>query len=301
MKDPGRDQSIERMLARMRESDGENCPDAETLAAWTDATLGADQRSRVEAHVAGCARCQMQLAAMVRMAPPTDAAAAPPHGRVRLMPWLVPITGAVAAAGLWILVQSPRTPVQHARALPEAPRQLQVQQEKEAREADQLASTPPPAASRTARQDAEPKRERRMLKDLAAAPSEPAASAPAVSAPAALDETITGASAAQNADALIRDLKVQRSVDGVVRWEARPSSITERVLAGASPSPSVIWLVGKDGLVLLTTNGRTWRAVPFPHNVDLTAIQATDETSATVTTADGRTFGTSDGGMTWKP
>ena len=37
----------------------------------------------------------------------------------------------------------------------------------------------------------------------------------------------------------------------------------------------------------------------FPEITDLSAVRATDARAASVTTADGRTFGTTDGGSTW--
>jgi photosystem II stability/assembly factor-like uncharacterized protein len=98
----------------------------------------------------------------------------------------------------------------------------------------------------------------------------------------------------------IRGLVVHRSPEGRVTWEAAREGISAQLTAGASPSPSVIWLVGKGGLVLLSTgDGSTWRRLPFPESADLTAIEASSDTTAIVTTADGRTFGTSDGGVTW--
>jgi len=39
--------------------------------------------------------------------------------------------------------------------------------------------------------------------------------------------------------------------------------------------------------------------VTFPEIADLSAVRATDARSASVSSADGRTFTTSDGGMTW--
>jgi photosystem II stability/assembly factor-like uncharacterized protein len=71
--------------------------------------------------------------------------------------------------------------------------------------------------------------------------------------------------------------------------------------AGAAPSASVCWLVGRAGVVLRTTDGRTWRRVPFPEMTDLSAVRAIDADGnvASVSTADGRTFSTTDGGATW--
>ena len=67
----------------------------------------------------------------------------------------------------------------------------------------------------------------------------------------------------------------------------------------AAPSASVCWVVGRTGVVLLSTDGKTWRRLPFPETADLMAIQATDARSASVSTADARTFDTTDGGVTW--
>jgi photosystem II stability/assembly factor-like uncharacterized protein len=51
--------------------------------------------------------------------------------------------------------------------------------------------------------------------------------------------------------------------------------------------------------VLLSTDGRSWRRVAFPEMADLAAVQAADAQTANVTTADGRMFRTTDGGLTW--
>jgi hypothetical protein len=92
---------------------------------------------------------------------------------------------------------------------------------------------------------------------------------------------------------------VQRSSDGGATWQTQSTGVTETLSRGSSPSPSVCWLVGPKGIVLRSTDGRSWTRVPFPEVVDLAAIQATDDQTATVTTADGRQFVTEDGGRTW--
>jgi len=93
---------------------------------------------------------------------------------------------------------------------------------------------------------------------------------------------------------------VQRSTDGGTTWEdTQPTGVSVAATAGASPSPQVCWLVGPRGLVLLSTDGRSWKRLVFPETVDLTSVLAMDDKSATVTDATGRTFSTSDGGATW--
>jgi Putative zinc-finger len=93
---------------------------------------------------------------------------------------------------------------------------------------------------------------------------------------------------------------VQRSTDGGTTWEdTQPTGASAAPTAGASPSPLVCWLVGPQGLVLLSTDGRTWKRLVFPETVDLTSVLAMDDARATVTTADGRTLATSDRGVSW--
>jgi hypothetical protein len=92
---------------------------------------------------------------------------------------------------------------------------------------------------------------------------------------------------------------VQRSTNGGSSWEALSIGIEAELTAGAAPSASVCWLVGRGGVVLVSTDSRSWRRVAFPEATDLSAIRATDARVASVSTADGRTFGTTDGGVTW--
>jgi hypothetical protein len=92
---------------------------------------------------------------------------------------------------------------------------------------------------------------------------------------------------------------VERTTNGGTAWETVATGVSAGLTAGAAPSATVCWLVGRGGTVLLSTNGRTWRRLPFPEMADLTAVQAPDAETATVTTADGRTFRTTDGGLTW--
>ena len=92
---------------------------------------------------------------------------------------------------------------------------------------------------------------------------------------------------------------VQRSTNGGSTWEALSTGVSAELTAGASPSPSVCWLVGRAGTVLLSTDGRQWQPVSFPERADLIAVRASDARTASVTTADGRTYRTVDGGLTW--
>ena len=94
--------------------------------------------------------------------------------------------------------------------------------------------------------------------------------------------------------------EVERTIDGGRTWEIQSTGVPATPTSGAAPSPTICWLVGPGGIVVLSTDGRTWRRVQFPEAIDLTSIRASDGTNATVTAADGRTFTTVDAGKTWR-
>ncbi len=93
---------------------------------------------------------------------------------------------------------------------------------------------------------------------------------------------------------------VQHTADGGSTWQTQQTGSTVTLAAGSSPSPSVCWLVGPDGIVLLSTDGRTWRRIPFAERADLVGVLAADENNATVSFADGRTLTTTDAGLSWQ-
>ena len=93
--------------------------------------------------------------------------------------------------------------------------------------------------------------------------------------------------------------RIEHSSDAGKTWTQQPSGVTVELLAGATPTPYVCWIVGRAGVVLRSTDRRTWQRLAFPETVDLTAVSASDAQTASVTAADGRTFKTTDGGRTW--
>ena len=100
---------------------------------------------------------------------------------------------------------------------------------------------------------------------------------------------------------LIRQ-QVERSTDGGLTWKAQPTGTAVDLLAASSPAPSVCWIVGRTGVVLLSTDGESWRRLSSPDvTADLVAVTARDAVAATVTTADGRRYTTIDAGGTWTP
>jgi photosystem II stability/assembly factor-like uncharacterized protein len=93
---------------------------------------------------------------------------------------------------------------------------------------------------------------------------------------------------------------IERSVDKL-KWEAIAIDPPVQGLAGgAAPTATVCWIIGRAGLVLRTTDGKEFTRVTQPAPADLTSITAQDALRATVTTAGGQTFTTTDGGKSWK-
>jgi len=92
---------------------------------------------------------------------------------------------------------------------------------------------------------------------------------------------------------------IEHTADGGRSWQAQTLTTSEPIRAGAAPAARVCWLVGARGVVMLTTDGVSWRRIEFPDPVDLVAIQASDESHASVTAATGRSYVTSDGGKGW--
>lgn len=93
--------------------------------------------------------------------------------------------------------------------------------------------------------------------------------------------------------------RVQFSADGGATWTPVTVPASSGLVAGFAPSSGVCWIVGRAGVVLLTTDGGRFSRLAFPDSSDLVAVRATDARGATVTTATGQAFRTTDGGATW--
>jgi Photosynthesis system II assembly factor YCF48 len=94
---------------------------------------------------------------------------------------------------------------------------------------------------------------------------------------------------------------VERSADAGATWHTQWTNANAHVVAGAATSVETCWLVGRGGIILLTTDGKKWKTVSPPADVDFVTVAAADASSATVTTSEGRQFTTSDSGKHWAP
>src|SRR5262245_20915800 len=323
-----RDVIVDRLLARAMPPQPDDasaaCLDVETLAAWADNALDANARAAAEAHAAGCARCQAMLAAMARTAPEPDAArAATSRWRLPLSGWLIPSAAAAIAVLVWVMVPARTDPVvvhQETKLAKSSPSSLATVPSSSTRETPAAgpadagapssaldATSGAPHDRRARREDTKTDKDAALRLDRASPAPEAGASAPAPAAAATAKlfsageaETVVVSSNPASRWRIQQAGAVQRSTDGGATWQVQSTGVTETLSAGSSPSPSVCWLVGPGGAVVLSTDGRSWTRVAFPEAVSLAAVRATDDKVATVTTADGREFVTDDGGLTWR-
>lgn len=93
---------------------------------------------------------------------------------------------------------------------------------------------------------------------------------------------------------------IERTDDGGSSWETVLSGAPGDLTAGAAPSDTVCWVVGRAGVIFLSIDGRRFSRVPFAQTTDLISVRASDAQTASVSTGDGRTFTTADAGTTWK-
>ena len=298
------------------------CLDAETLAAWCDGTLSRNDRAIAESHVATCARCQATLAAMAKTAPPASPRRWWQTATVR---WLVPVA-AVSSLAIVVWMNRPAERPElfqfepaATSALPAAsetpPARERAEPKREERSAAKTAPTTAPVEPPLALEAPAPAavaREEAPLPAQASAQAAPRAD----SFRTALSETVVILPEQRTADRsaafafrssnqnvqwrIVAGVTVERSTDGGSTWQTQSTGATGRLTAGAAPSQTVCWLVGMGGIVLVSKDGRTWQRVEFPEPVDLVAIVAQSDSTATVTTADGREFSTTDGGKTWR-
>ena len=94
---------------------------------------------------------------------------------------------------------------------------------------------------------------------------------------------------------------MERSEDGGAKWKDKVPRRNANYTAGSAPSANVCWLVGRDGIILLTQDSKHWQTIPPPVQASFVAVVARDAWTATVTTADGHKFTTTNQGESWTP
>ncbi len=94
---------------------------------------------------------------------------------------------------------------------------------------------------------------------------------------------------------------IEFSSDSGSTWTAQTAPLPQTVSMGSSPATKICWIVGAAGLIYRTVNGTEWKRVPPPVESDLISVRAKDAKHATVTSADGSSYVTKDGGKSWHP
>lgn len=334
--DDRNNEPLDAILRRaMRERPGPatpECADAESLAAYSDKSIAAAERERLETHFADCMRCQLMLADIARAeesARGAEAASEVPWYRR----WRVAISAiaAVAAVIVFIAMRRPANEEPQrevvAMAKKEAPA-IEVAERAPAvapsLPAAQSASAPVAPTSPTsneiamneAKQEAAPRAEamsggavlHRMM-----SPRVPGARAMTAQAGAAGG---AGTGAAIGGEALVTISSPDQSVTWIVgksgfvqRRDAgnsglrvQQSGVSTDLVAGSAPSSTVCWIVGHSGTIIRTTDGgEHWERIAAPISDNLAQVVASSAKDATITTERGQSFATSDGGVTWRP
>jgi len=329
---PERDESIERLLRQSlkvppQASATDACLDAETLAAMMDGALPEPALAGAQAHIADCARCQSLVAAMARVE--SSAPVESEHRPLGWLTWAVPLTAAAAVVAVWVALPHRNQTVPPVPAAPAVSDASLERREPEPPPAagnrlDQRSRTVAPQlreAQEQTKNEVASKAddlEKRQAKTASAPVDKVSPQADALSARSAAGAPGALRSNAQlaGADAMGREIQspdpmirwrirgplVEHSIDGGARWDVQPTGIQAELTGGSAVSPSLVWIVGRSGVVLLSTDaGRSWQRIAFPEVTDLSSARARDAQSVAVTTADGRIFSTTDAGATWVP
>jgi hypothetical protein len=140
--------------------------------------------------------------------------------------------------------------------------------------------------------------------------------APATAAPALARAPLAGTGAAAISARGGQALQIV-AADGNARWRVTAARLefapragapwTPAVLptdaslltTGSAPAGTICWMAGRDGLVVVSTDGRRFVRTTVPAAADIVRVVADGARTAVVTTGDGRRFQTADQGATW--
>jgi hypothetical protein len=314
------------------------CADAESLAAYSERSLAAAHRERLEAHFADCMRCQMLLAEIARADESARGAQA-----ANAVPWYrrwriaIPAIAAVAAVLVFVAIRRPANEEQRSAQLvamarkeapamqlteravvPEAPAPVTAA----AAPASAAAAAAPASgmvAMNEAKTEAAPRAEMMSggtvlhhMAEAAPAPGARAMTAQAGAAPMAAARAYGGAAVGESAagtEVLItgsvtwivgqNGMVQRRDPDGTIH--ILHSGVSTDLVAASAPSATVCWIVGRSGTIIRTTDGEHWEHIRGPSTDNLTRVSASSAKYASITTAGGRSFMTLDGGASWHP
>lgn len=93
---------------------------------------------------------------------------------------------------------------------------------------------------------------------------------------------------------------VERTQDGGATWQGALIEGGVQLEAGSAPTTKICWIVGGNGLIYVTKDSKKWKKITPPGAFDFVSVSATDASNATVTTADGLKYATTNGGKKWR-
>jgi photosystem II stability/assembly factor-like uncharacterized protein len=93
--------------------------------------------------------------------------------------------------------------------------------------------------------------------------------------------------------------RIERSADGGATWRREDAPDIAPPVVGSAPSPEVCWIAGADGTILRRGTDGRWARVTRPAAASIVRIEARSALAASLVTADGRRYATTDGGDSW--
>jgi hypothetical protein len=182
----------------------------------------------------------------------------------------------------------------------------------------QATAAAPSAPAELKKEQAKDANASRRAGQLAAAPAPPAPPAPVTSsADAGVSALSSGARLEGRLKAATRPLviaapdgrtswrvragRIERSTDGGGTWTIERGPALSSPVAGAAPAADTCWLVDARGLILRRDPAGRWQAVASPPaDAAVVGIEARSAAEATLSTAGGQRYATTDGGLTWQ-
>ena len=315
------------------------CLDAELAAAFADNTLTRHERSRVEAHVADCVRCQAWLAALEQTRPFTVPRA---WWRRPAVAWLGSIAAAATAFAAWIYVAPGGNVARRAvasRTAPNGTRPVDVSasRQNQAASVDDLAARvaappPTPAPSREATSATQARDESTARSKTRSSAQAPSLADGAGTAPAAPRQSAAVASSKPEAPLASRPLPQtspappsagpiaapsQNAAESAVtptplaetlamkaeradRLSARERALARDAMIDAA-DPGSRWRVAEAGVVQHSADGgATWQTQSTGVSVRLTAGSSPSRAVCWLVGPAGTIVMTMDEGRTWK-
>jgi hypothetical protein len=252
-------------------STGAACPDAATLAAYYERSLTAAETSLWETHFSSCARCQEQLAALVRSEPASAAKPAsdrrPAFSWLWDWRWMAPVGAAVVILAFFVSFKTMYAPVGSP-----AGGEVIVGRET-ARQAPAVSEPQEPAVSASAKTDAVAETAP-VAKSLSPVPSKAAAAQP----DQALKEKSTAASGAVPSRALPK----------LAMEEKQVAAAASRVVVAQPATPAVSGAVLAEAAKTQNRIAETDRAKALPAQDAAPAVQSVQKQERAVAAADAK-------------